>query len=304
MERVLSKLALGAILSGAVCCTSPDVPSIPDVEANTIRISAGIGEITKATVSEGIYKSFQPGDEISVFVWTGTASSGSLSLEQTVINNTVNCYEGNSQWEPESPMIWAESEDGTPIAHTFRAIYPSVGITMPGKLEGFYAAEKGLVKDVLVACVDGQIPTSEPVMLTFDHVMACLEVNLNLRSEYDGVDPASVHVSADAATDAYVDYIEATSNASGSVLSCSLAASADGLKHTVVLPAQTVPMKIVLSIGDVTRTLNPGDDLVLEAGKRTTVNLNVGKDVIELSGISVDSWSDGDLIRGEAQLYK
>ncbi len=171
---------------------------------------------------------------------------------------------------------------------------------MPGTLEGIYAAENGVVKDVLVASVDGQIPTAEAVKLTFDHVMACLEVNLTFRSEFEGVDPASIQVSTDAAADAVVDYIEATSTASGTVSSHSLSASTDGLKHTLVLPAQTLPMKIVLNIGSETRTLNPGADLVLESGKRTTVNLTVGRDVIKLSGVSVDDWNDGDSISGEA----
>ncbi len=290
MKKVFYPLVSAACLLCVSCSDQPaNLPvDVPDV----ISVSASVVNVTRAVSEEGVYKNFEVGDEISVFVWTGSPSDGALSLGQTAVNNVLNRYEGNSVWTPDTYMYWADAE--VPVEHSFAAVYPAVSLVLPGAMKGEYDVEGGLVEDVLVARVDGQLPTSEPVELVFDHVMALLEVNLTLRDEFSGVDPASVYVTVDAAADAVVDYIAASSAAVGTAAEYRLSASANGLKHSAVLPAQTVPMNLGLHIGDAVRTLKrDGLDLVLESGKRTKVNLTVGKDFVELTGVSAEPWNDG-----------
>ncbi len=290
MKRLLNSMIFAASSMILLCCESPYVP---ESESGDIRITADLGEVTRAVSEYGIYKSFEVGDKISLFVWTGIPSSGALTSDQTVVNNVLNSFKGASEWTPEIPMKWAESADGTPVEHAFAAVYPPVDLKMPGILQGSYQAVDGMVEDVLVARVDSQLPTDEQVRLRFDHVMAALEVKLTFRSEYQGVDPASVYVTVEAATDADVDYLEAVSRASGPASEYRLSASADGLTHSAVLPEQTLPMNIVVHFAGETRILKPGVDLILESGRRSTINLAVGKDLIELVGISAGPWIDG-----------
>ncbi len=291
-------LAAGFLLIS--CNEKPAEPVVPDGQVlNEIRITAELGAASKAVAENGIYQSFVPSDEISLFVWTGEYASGELSAEQTVVNNVRNCFEGESKWMALSPMAWAE---GDPVAHEFVAVYPAVELSMPGKLQGSYSAVEGKVEDVLVARVNDQMPTSEPVKLTFNHAMAFLEVNLKLRSEYDGIDPSSIYVTAKVETDGVVDYVDVYSYATGNEVDYRLAASADGLHHRAVLPAQELHLNMVVHLGDVTLTLQrDGVDLILTSGKITTVDLKVGKDVVELSGITVNDWKTGGPIFGETE---
>ncbi len=275
-------------------------PVVPDEPVlNEIRITAELGAASKALAVNDIYKSFEIGDAISVFAWTGEHASGELTAEQTVVNNVLNRFEGESKWMPDSPMAWAESD---PAAHDFVAVYPAVELEMPGRLEGSYSAVDGRIEDVLVARVSGQMPTSEPVMLTFDHAMAFLEVNLNLRSEHDDIDPSSIYVTANVSTDGVVDYEDVSSYVTGDEYDYRLNASADGLHHRAVLPAQAPPMNIVVHLGEVTLTLKrDGVILPLQSGKITEVKLNIGKDVVELNGITINDWKTGGPIFGETE---
>ncbi len=302
MKQHFNLIFLAAGLLMLSCSEKPAEPVVPDEPTpvpNEIRIAAELVAASKALAENDIYKSFEIEDAISVFVWTGEHVSGELTAEQTVVNNVRNSFEGGSKWKADSPMAWAE---GDPVAHDFMAVYPAVELKMPGKLQGTYSAVKGKVEDVLVARVNDQMPTSEPVKLTFDHAMSFIEVNLNLRSEYDGIDPASIYVTAEVATDAVVDYVTASSSATGTAADYSLSASADGLHHRAVLPAQTVPMDIVVHLGELSFTVKQDDlDLVLESGNITTVNLNIGKDVVEISGISVSDWKTGGPIYNETE---
>ncbi len=279
----------------------PPVPEEPDPVLNEIKITADFGAPSKASSENGLYKSFETGDAISVFVWTGEHASGSLALEQTVVNNVLNRFEGASKWKADGPMSWS---DGEPEAHDFMAVYPAVELKMPGTLQGSYSAVDGRVEDVLVARVTDQIPTSEPVRLTFDHAMSCLEVNLTVRSEYAGIDPSSIYVTAEVATDAVVDYVDVSSYATGTETDYRLSASSDGLLHRAVLPAQTLPMNIVVHLGEASLTLKrDGLDLVLESGNRTTINLKVGKDKVELAsgGISIGDWDTPEEWNGSVE---
>ncbi len=302
MKRQFNPLILAA---GFACLSCGDFTlktPADETGPGEIRVIADVGTVARAEADNGIYKSFEPGDEISVFAWTGAPTEGGLTAGQTVVNNVINRYEGESVWVPENKMFWAESADGTSPEHSFAAVYPSVPLVMPGGLSGDYTALNGLVEDVLVARVDGQLPTNEPVRLTFDHVMAALEVRLTIGNEVPDFAPESVYVTVEAASGAVVDYVSASSKASGPAAEFRLASAADGLNHNAVLPEQTLPLNLVVHIGDISRTLKrDGLDLVLESGKRTIINLSVGRDVVEIKDISAKPWIDGgsDLVGTE-----
>ncbi len=302
---MINRLNLVFVAAGFLlisCSEKPAEPVVPDEPApvlNEIRITAELGAASKALAENDIYQSFEKDDVISVFAWTGEYVFEGLSAEQTVVNNVLNRFQGDSKWKADSPMSWAE---GDPVEHEFVAVYPAVELDMPGKLQGSYSAVDGKVEDVLVARVSGQMPTSEPVKLTFNHAMAFLEVNLTLRNEYDGVDPSSIYVTARVETDGVVDYEDVSSYSTGNEVDYKLTASADGLHHRAVLPAQAPHLNMVIHIGDVSLTLTrDGVPLILTSGKITTVDLRVGKDVVELSGITVNDWRTGGPIFGETE---
>ncbi len=295
MKTLFNSLALASCLAFVSCDKAPagDNASSQD----EITVTASVGGLTRAVSEDGVYRSFESGDEISVFVWTGTPESGSLTSSQTVVNNVRNRFYGSSAWIPERSMYWNFSVSSR--EHSFSAVYPAVDLKMPGAMQGSYSAVGGKVEDVLVARVDGQTPTPVPVKLTFNHVMSLLEVNLTFNNELAHVDPASAYVTVDVATDAVVDYIGAVSSASGEPSECRLSALTGGLAHSAVLPAQEVPINLTVHFDGGSRSLNrEGLDLVLESGRRTVLNLNVGKSFVELGGVSVSDWADGDTIGG------
>ena len=92
-----------------------------DNSPRSINIEAGIGPMTKVKY-EGDSASFQSGDKISVYAWTGSADEVAETL---TVDGVVNTLDDAGKWTPASPMLW---EDKT-SKHYFLGISPSLEVT-------------------------------------------------------------------------------------------------------------------------------------------------------------------------------
>ena len=282
------------LLAGCGKMTAPET-------GREIRVEAGIGQLTKVSYgADGISTTFTAGDQIAVYAWTGSASAVPA---KRVVDGVVNTLGDGGLWTPATPMLWAPGG----VQHYFLGIFPA-----PASVSSFTAAEYSLnpaaytASDLCVATNLGGVTFSQgAVELVFDHLMAKLVVNLNFRSEFDGT-PAVTSVTALAQSAATVNYLEKTVLATGDPSAVNIPAAASApTGYALGFSGLQVPQegvrKITVTIGGKAYVYESAADIPLVQGKYTTLGLLVGKEKIELTGITLSDWtSAADLSGGEA----
>ena len=156
-------------------------------------------------------------------------------------------------------------------------------------------------KDGLSYNVDEQ----QTVPLTFTHVMAKLVVNLTYKNQWgaDGptVDKVVVGNAAKKATVNYLTKVVTPSAVAEDKADFDMPALTANKKYASIIIPQDGVQKITITIGGKDFIYDNGTPFKFESGKITTVNLEVGRDVIKLGDVNISGWgSTGDPIKGEA----
>ena len=287
-RRHILLLAAAALLTLAGCLKDPG-----PAEGGAITIEASIGAPTKVTY-DGEGSTFAEGDKIAVYAWTGSAAAAPA---ERVVDGIVNTLGSDGKWIPASVMYWKPGSD----AHYFLGVSPLRAISDftadAVTLSGTYASD-----DLLFARnFDGLKPGTSPVALTFSHAMARLTVNVKVRNEF-GASPA-VSVSVTARSGATVNYLTQAVTATGDASARSLTAAASapaGYTHSfggIQVPQDGV-RTVTLTVGGKNYVYEAGEDIPLSSGHHTTLGLILGKDKLELSGVSVSDWTAGSALSG------
>ena len=258
-----------------------------------ITVEARIGDMTKASYV-GNKTSFEAGDSLSLFAWTGDKTAIPAKL---VVDNVTNTLGADGKWTPKTQMLWADVD----IQHYFLAVAPAREVKS-------FTADPYTVdntdyekSDLLVARqLSGLTSAQNPVSLTFDHAMAKLYVNMNFRNQWDAA-PEVASCEATAAKSCTIDYLAKTYAAGeqGAVaLTAKDAAEGYARSFSGLMIPQTGFRTVTLTIGDQTYVYTHTEDIPLEAGKYTIVNLIVGRNKIELGEVSINDWTEGTTISG------
>ena len=290
--KVLRFIPLAAIgLLAAACSSDESAPA--QQEAKYITIEANIGNMTRATTT-GNSAVFDAGDGVTLYAWTGSATAVAADK---VVNGVVNTLGTDGKWTPATPMLWADMV--TP--HYFLGIYPARTVSDftadPYTLDpADYEAS-----DLLVARqLSGLVATQNPVSLTFDHAMAKLVVNMNFRNQWSQM-PAITSCVATAAGTATINYLAQTVTA-GEQAAVSLPAVTASTGYAATYGSIMVPQTgfrtVAITIDGQQFTYTHDEDIPLEAGKYTTLNLIVGRNKIEIGEVSINDWTEGTTISG------
>ena len=286
--KIIPLAAMGLL---AAACGKNE--AVQESTATCITIEASIGTLTRATTT-GNTAVFDEGDEVTLYAWTGSSAA---VPEERVVDGVVNTLGTDGTWTPAAQMLWADMV--TP--HYFLGIYPARTVTDftadPVTIDA--ADQEG--SDLLVALqMKGLTATQNPVSLTFNHAMAKLYVNMNFRNQWDET-PAVTSCVATAATTGTIDYMAQTVAAGEqSTISIPSAATQTGYALTyggIMLP-QTGFRTVTVTIDGQQYTYTHTEDIPLEAGKYTTLNLIVGRNKIELGSVSISDWAEGTTISG------
>ena len=287
--RFIPLAALG--LMAAACSSDESAPAQP--EAKFITIEASIGSLTRATTT-GNSATFDAGDKVTLYAWTGTATAVPA---QKVVDGVANTLGDDGKWTPASQMLWSDMV--TP--HYFLGIYPAR--TVSDFTADPYTLDPADYEksDLLVARqLSGLIATQNPVSLTFNHAMAKLYVNMNFRNQWSET-PAIASCVATAASTATIDYLAQTVTA-GTQATVSLPAVAAqqsfAATYSSIMVPQTGFRTVTITIDGQPFTYTHDADIPLEAGKYTVLNLIVGRNKIELGEVSINDWTEGTTISG------
>ena len=282
-------MALAALLAASCAKESGQKETAPLPQV-PISVEASVSGLTKA-VTDGLQTTFEANDQLTLYAWTG---SNTAVPEKKVVAGVVNTYDG-TKWTPASTMLWKNVSD----AHYF------LGISPARTVNDFTADPVTSSVDLLVATVLGdgivapQTVTAPPVALEFSHVMAWLKVNVKYRNQWGGV-PEAV-VSAQAAPAGTIDYLTKTITP-GEVTAQTLQAAATAAEgYDATYSSLCIPQAvrtIEFAIAGQTLVYTHSENIVLEAGKVTTLTLLVGKDKIALESNTVSAWEAGEVNPG------
>ena len=270
-----------------------------------ITVSTSIGNMTRVATDEKGGQTFEEGDEISVYAWTGDATVAPETRER-VVNNAINKLT-NGSWVSNPQMLWKNNRD----KHYFIGVYPISASAISDLYAGEYTFDetKQVESDLLVAVnKDGlsyNVDEPQTVPLTFTHVMAKLVVNLTYKNQWgtEGptVDKVVVGDAVKKATVNYLTKVVTPSAVAEDKADFDMPALTANKQYASIIIPQDGVQKITITIGGKDFIYDNGTPFKLESGKITTVNLEVGRDVIKLGDVNISDWgSTGEPIKGEA----
>ena len=268
-----------------------------------ITVSTSIGNMTRVATDANGGQTFEEGDEISVYAWTGDATVAPETSER-VVNNAINKLT-NGSWVSNPQMLWKNNRD----KHYFIGVYPISAISDLSAGEYTFDETKQVESDLLVAVnKDGlsyNVDEQQPVPLTFTHVMAKLVVNLTYKNQWgtEGptVDKVAVGNAAKKATVNYLTKVVTPSAVAEDKADFDMPALTANKQYASIIIPQDGVQKITITIGGKDFIYDNGTPFKFESGKITIVNLEVGRDVIKLGDVNISDWgSTGEPIKGEA----
>ena len=303
MRKKAIYLALAASCAAALsgCGRETVTPESP----RYITVSTGIGGMSRvSTASDGV-QSFEEGDEISVYAWTGAGSSAPAASER-VVDNSVNTLGSDGKWTASPQMLWRNMTD----EHYFIGVYPKDVASVADLTGASYTLDVSDQEssDLLVATeLGGRVADTNPVPLTFDHVMAKVAVELTFRNQWDGMTKSVEGVELrDVATGATVNYLtKAVTAGEARARSLTIPEVAEDTRYESVIIPQGGVRTLVITIksdnGEKGYTYTHSTDIKLEGGKVTTIRIIVGRNQIDLADVTISDWVAGETIDdGEA----
>ena len=268
-----------------------------------ITVSTSIGNMTRVATDANGGQTFEEGDEISVYAWTGDATTVPAATGR-VVDNAINKLTKGS-WISTPQMLWKNNRD----KHYFIGVYPTKAISDLSAGEYTFDETKQVESDLLVAVnKDGlsyNVDEQQTVPLTFTHVMAKLVVNLTYKNQWgtEGptVDKVVVGDAVKSATVNYLTKVITPSAVAEDKANFDMPALTANKQYASIIIPQDGVQKITVVIGGKNFIYDNGTPFKFESGKITTVNLEVGRDVIKLGDVNISDWgSTGEPIKGEA----
>ena len=267
-----------------------------------ITVSTSIGNMTRVATDEKGGQTFEEGDEISVYAWTGDPAVAPETRER-VVNNAINKLT-NGSWVSTPQMLWKNNSD----KHYFIGVYPTAAISDFTASEYMLDVTKQEDSDLLVAVntsgISYNADEQQTVPLAFTHVMSKVIVNLQYRNQFGGKPNVESLAVKNAASDASVNLLTKTvtvaTDAARTDISIPVIKANE--KYESIMIPQSGITKIAVKINGKQYVYTHPTDIKLEGGKYTVVNLIVGRDEITLGNVSIADWGEGENINGgEAQ---
>lgn len=310
MNSKIQFIALGAAVLALGACSS-DNDELQQAEASKyITVSTEIGAMSRVATT-GNESVFENGDKISVYAWTGDKETAPAA-DARVVDNSINTLT-DGKWTPTPQMLWKDMV--TP--HYFIGVYPHIeqGKGLDTDLTKFayeLTTTNQTVSDLLVAVNTTGMKATDAVTtvpLEFTHVMAKVVINLSFRNQWtegNAEENTRPEVSSAAicnvASNATVNLLTKAVTPASDKKDITIPQVVENTSYSSIFIPQSDVRQVAIVIGDKTYTFTNNEDISFASGKITTINLIVGRNKIELDGVTIAPWEVGATIdSGEAQ---
>ena len=298
-KNILLYMAAVAGLVLAGCNKESEVPQGSPLD---MTVKASVGNLTRVAY-DGASTTFQAGDQLAVWAWTGEPD---VLPKSFVVNGEVNTLEESGAWVPANQMLWKNVQD----KHYFMAVHPIPAAAIADLSAVPYQVDNANYEasDLLLATeLTGLKAQAGTVDLVFSHPMAKLQVNLKFRNQFgpDGPAPESVAAALVGKGAAKVNYLTKVVTPIGDEAPVEMAHVAAATGYKMSFSGIQIPQeanKIVVTVGEHSFSYTHPEPLPILPGKVTTMGFIVGQDVILLEDVSVNDWiADEPLAGGEAE---
>ncbi len=257
-----------------------------DIVNQSASVSLTPAQATAANMKSASLKAaFKNGDRVKIYGWIGDKTDVPLDAPINSVN-TLTVNDGGEIWKAQPKMLWQSQT----AAHYFLGIYPLREVSNFRSDAYVLDETKQKESDILVAVSDDQgiVANNRGIDLSFDHLMAKIEINLNFRNEFGSQTPVPSEVKLYCGKEATIHYLVKYVSADAYVFDATKYVSPpkedspnpgfDASYSSVVVPQNGVNVIDIVINGTIYR-YEAAEDIPLESGKVTTINLNVGKDI-------------------------
>lgn len=187
--------------------------------------------------------------------------------------------------------------------HYFIGVYPKLESAVADLTKVDYTVDPTDQEksDMLVAVnTKGMKASENSVLLSFNHVMAQLTVNLSFRTQFGGAAKVTAVNAVGMADKATVNLLTKAVTPAATTSTVSLDATETNKSYRSIVVPQTGFKQIDVVIDGKTFTYTNANEISLAAGKQTVVNLIVGRDEMTLGSVNINPWGQGETFSGDA----
>ncbi len=289
LNKVMKRLALLIMaLVVLVSCKKNEEPApTPEPDAVPIQIAT---TVTRATDS-----AFETGDNVGLFVVNqpnGIQASG---------NHVDNCkftFDG-TKWNAGKEIYWLDATTKADFYCYYPYTSPVSSITeFPFKVSQDQSTENGYkTSDFMWGKVDGIAPTPDPVVITVNHSMSCLIVNLKAGTGWKEDDIKNTEITLRGLrTSSLINLADGTVTADGDAMEMKPMQVGAGIFKALVVPQKVSDSELVrVKVGTNSYSLKTSIDL--KSGRQHTCSVVVNR-TGEGINIGIGPWETDDIDYG------
>ena len=285
IKQRISYAVMGLMAMGFTACTQNE-DMAPTLKGQEINATFSVGGMQTRVNTLGNGKNWEDKDKLKVSIFTEYDSGSTTVLS---FNSTTN------EWSRTGSFRWLDESE----RHTILAVYPSDMDSwinnLQYDLQTDQSSEGNLKNADLITGYWHDVPRFDLISIPMKHRMSLVTIVYHVgTADYPNMDISepqvySKHTSVDFSRDqARGQFVMSTPTANPAwVKACK---HDDGMFSAIVIPGSYIKDEVFLKfkIGDNNFNAKMKMPTDFEEGKRYTYKLDVGKDKVELTRISVD----------------
>ena len=294
IKQRISYAVMALIAMGFTACTQNE-DMTPTLKGQEINATFSVGGMQTRVNTLGDGKYWEDKDKLKVSIFTGFDSGSTTVLS---FNSATN------EWSRTGSFRWLDESE----QHTILAVYPSDmdswNDNLQYDLQTDQSSEGNLKNADLITGYWHDVPRYDLISIPMKHRMSLVTIVYHVgTADYPNMDISepqvySKHTSVDFSRDQdQGQFVMSTPTANPAwVQACK---HDDGMFSAIVIPGSYIKDEIFLKfkIGDQNFHAKMKSDTNFQEGERYTYKLDVGKDKVELTRISVDDmtgWTNED----------
>lgn len=284
IKQRISYAVMGLMAMGFTACTQNE-DMAPTLKGQEINATFSVGGMQTRVNTLGNGKNWEDKDKLKVSIFTEYASGSTTVLS---FNSTTN------EWSRTGSFRWLDESE----RHTILAVYPSDMDSwinnLQYDLQTDQSSEGNLKNADLITGYWHDVPRFDLISIPMKHRMSLVTIVYHVgTADYPNMDISepqvySKHTSVDFSRDDRGQFVMSTPTANPAWVKAYK--HDDGMFSAIVIPGSYIKDEVFLKfmIGDNIFNAKMKMPTDFEEGKRYTYKLDVGKDKVKLTQISVD----------------